>query len=126
MDMNISIKNREQLAEAIKIAEGRASVRRINVDKIIAVLAEVDERLSLVSTKKDAVGTIAYIDVHAQRFPSAYKYIPESTQFVAKLKRDGWRIIRITRERVNGPKGRIFIRFTAATIEHMADRVSVI
>ncbi len=120
----IGIKNCEQLAEAIKAAEGRAKERRISVEDIINALTEVDERLSIISTRTDAVGTIVHVDVNAQRFPSAYKYVPESTHFSAELKRDGWRIVSIFRERTKGPKGRITMELTAATKARIVERVS--
>lgn len=120
----IDIKNREQLAEAIKAAEGRAKERRISVDDVIDALAEVDERLKIISTKTDAVGTMVHVDVHAQRFPNAYRYTPESTHFFAELKKNGWRIVGISRGRTNGPSGRIIIELTAATKARIVERAS--
>lgn len=120
----IDIKNREQLAEAIKAAEGRAKERRISVDDVIDALAEVDERLNIISTRTDAIGTTVHVDVNAQRFPKAYKYVPESTHFFAELKRDGWRIVSISRGKTNGPSGRITIELTAATKARIVERAS--
>lgn len=121
----ISIEKRDQLSEAIKTVEGRASARTITADDIIDALAEVDKRLALISTKKDAIGTIAHIDVNAQRFPNAYKYAPESTQFDAELKRDGWRITNIFRGITHGPTGRIVLDFTEATKAHLEERLRI-
>ena len=119
----INVKNTEKLIAAIAAAEGRAKIRTINADDIVAVLTEVDERLEIISTKTDAIGTIVDIDIHAQHFPNAYKYTPESTQFTAKLTRNGWSITGICRSRTRAPSKRIVLTLTEATKEHILSRV---
>lgn len=49
-------------------------------------------------TKKDLEGTRVLLDPHAQDFPNAYKYIPESTQAEVVYTRGTWRIAEVSRD----------------------------
>lgn len=85
----------EKLTIAIKEAEGRASARTIDDFDVMKALISIENKLDL--TKKDLEGVMVDVDIHSQKFPNAYKYIPESTQFSAIYKGGSWRIYDIGR-----------------------------
>lgn len=93
----MKITNLKKLDQIIKEAEGRATARTITVDDIVNALEEAEEYLLRLSTKKDSVGTIVFVDVNAQRFPRAYHYTPESTQFTAEVTKSGWKVTKVSR-----------------------------
>lgn len=108
--------------EMIKAAEGRAKVRRITYHDMLSMLEKVEEYVKRFSTRADMIGTKVHVNIHASRFPRAYKYIPESTHFEAEFKNNGWKITKVSREECGT---HLFdLGLTEATKEHMADFVS--
>lgn len=110
------------LTEAIKAEEGRATARTITAQDIVDAVERVTDELCIY--KKAMEGISADIDLHAQIFPAAYKYIPESTQFSVLFKGGYWRVTRIVRDRcgsgnryritlTDGAKDAIIKRFSA-------------
>lgn len=83
------------LFDAIRAAEGRATARTITPEEVVSALDIVERKLDL--PKKHLDGVTVDIDYHAQDFPRAYKYTPESTHFCAVYKRGSWRVIDIYR-----------------------------
>lgn len=110
--------------DMIKKAEGRATVRRITYSDIEHALKKVEEHITQFSTKSDAYGTKVYVDVNSQKFPSAYKYTPESTHFEAELKRSGWKITKVYRDECGTCLYRL--KLTEETKTNMAEFVSTV
>jgi len=100
-----------KLFKAIKAAEGRATARTIDVNDLIEALVEIDSYLSI--SKKAMKGTTVSIDCNAQKFPSAYKWTPESTIFYAEFGVSGWSVIEIEREQSRTKKYRLTMSETA-------------
>lgn len=92
------------LKDAIRAAEGQAKVRCVSYLDVIDTANHIERKLNIL--KKDLVGCGFTCDVHAQTFPSAYRFAPQSTQFTAQYTRAGWVITDIyrakTRSRNNG------------------------
>jgi ribosomal protein S12 methylthiotransferase accessory factor YcaO len=122
---SIKITNAAQLASMIEAAEGRATARTITPEDITEALEQINERILLLSTRKDATGTTIEADPNAQQFPNAYKYTPESTHFTAELKAAGWKVTRVYRSRCWSTTVAA-ITFTPATIANMAARAATI
>lgn len=121
----IKITNAAKLADMIQAAEGRATARTITPADIEEALEQISERVLLLSTRKDAIGTTIEADPNAQKFPNAYKYIPESTHFTAELKAAGWKVIRVFRSRCWSTTAAT-ITFTPATIANIAAHAATI
>lgn len=85
----------EPILAAIAAAEGRASVRQITPRKIVECVQEIEERLHI--SKRAMAGTFAVVDYHAQKFPSAYRYVPESTHFTVEYNGKSWYLTAIAR-----------------------------
>ena len=72
---------------AIDAVESRAKVRTISAANIIDDVIEIINRLDI--PKKYLAGTVATIDHNAQRFPSAYRYVPMSTVVTVEFDKTG-------------------------------------
>ena len=86
----------EPILAAIAAAEGRASVRQITPRKIVECVQEIEERLHI--SKRAMAGTSASVDYHAQKFPSAYRYVPESTHFTVEFNGKSWYLTAVARD----------------------------
>ena len=93
--MAIFAEKAAKLTTAIKETEGRASVRCIASATVMECLLTIERNLSI--TKTALEGVEAHVDYHAQDFPKAYKYTPESTHFCAVYRSGSWRITNISR-----------------------------
>lgn len=115
--------NKEKINQAIKDAEGRASARTITYDDIIQDIKNVEQTLGI--AKKDMVGIEVDVDHHAQNFPNAYKYTPESTQYIIRKKASGWELLSVDRYRTRREGHRYNVKLTAeakaAIIKRMSD-----
>lgn len=110
--------------DALDAVQKRAKCRTMDAWSIVQAIEEIEDRLDMISAKKDAVGTIAHVDYNAQHFPNAYKYTPESTQITIVLKSSGWTLTHIVRDACKAPANKITLELTDATKAHMAERVS--
>ena len=88
--------NKEKINAVIKNAEGRAKVRTITYDDIVEDIEKLERHLGI--AKKAMVGIKASVDHHSQKFPSAYKYRPESTQYYIIRKSGGWDLSEVCRD----------------------------
>ncbi len=88
--------NRERIEATIREAEGRATARTITYGDITRAIAELEKALNI--CKKDMTGITADIDYHAQNFPNAYKYTPESTHITVTRKTSAWDLARVYRD----------------------------
>ena len=111
---------------ALDDVQKRAKTRTIDDWSICQAIKEIEERLDIISSKTDAIGTIAEVDYNAQHFPNAYKFTPESTQITLVKKSSGWTLTSIQRNKCKSPANKIILTLTEATKEHMADHVSKI
>ena len=107
MDKAIKITNVEKITEAIKAAEGRATVRTITHAEMIDAISTVERKLSI--PKKYLDGISITVDYNAQSFPNAYKYLPESTHFDAINKKGIWYITAVYRAGTRGRSNAIAI-----------------
>lgn len=85
------------IREAIEAAEGRARERRLTVDQLLAAVDTVERRFAAVK-KKNRPGMAVAVNVHAQRFPGAYKWTPEATWARLEWSRRGWALVSVGRD----------------------------
>ena len=96
---------------AISEAEGKARVRTITPIDIIVRLEQIEERLDI--PKSRMKGVTVTVNDSAQKFPSAYKYTPESTYFTAEHNGKNWKLTRIWRDRCTNSVASITLSDTA-------------
>ena len=93
------------LREIIARAEGRATVRRLDVDDIMDTLDSVPRCI----LKKHLPGCEVHCDPNAQSFPNAYHYRPDSTHFSAVYRPSGWYLTRVCRDTCGTSRGRLVL-----------------
>lgn len=103
--MKINVTKKEQLESEIKKAQGRATARTIIAVEVERSVKTIEARLDeLKVSKRDRKGMKFRVDRNAQRFPSAYKYMPESTIFEIECFASGWFVTKIQRGRCTNTK----------------------
>lgn len=100
--------------------QSRATARTITPADMVHALETVEKRLNI--PKKALEGCRVYVDVNAQAFALAYKYIEDSTHFAAVYMRDGWRVTSVSREKCGSPLQRYELRLTDAAKAAIIDR----
>lgn len=102
--VNLSNKTaRERIQMKLDEVQKGCSARTITFDDIVTALYRVTVKLDI--HKKDIDGTTVTIDVYADDFPRAYKYIPYSTIFDAEYRNGHWYVTNIYRGKTHA-KGR--------------------
>lgn len=102
--------NAEKINAAIRDAEGRATARTITAQNVIDTARKITRRLDI--PKKYMVGITASVDYHAQNFPNAYRYTPESTHFTMTCTASGWILTGVSRETTRRASRAVDIRLT--------------
>ena len=100
----------EKINAAIAAAEGKAKVRTITAKDIYDAIMEVESRLGI--PKKSMDGVFIMVDVNAQNFPKAYKYIPVSTWFEAVFRSGSWKLSRIYRSATSSENRGFYVNLT--------------
>ena len=95
--MRINITNKEKIEAALAEVQKLSQVRMIGYQDILDAVKYSEEKLSNILLKKDWVGLKVQADPNAQQFPNAYKYRPESTQFVLEKGVNDWFLTRLER-----------------------------
>ena len=98
----LNAKNMDKIAAEIKHAEGKSTARTITAGEIKTTCEKIEKNLKI--TKKALNGTSVVVDICAQSFPHAYKFVPESTHFKAAYKNGAWRITNIYRAACSYPE----------------------
>ena len=89
--------NLHKIQEKIDFMQLKVKVRTINGVAVIDTIDEIEKRLSSILHKKDWDGLSFTVDENAQTFPSAYKYMPESTIYKIERRKSGWFLVWVMR-----------------------------
>lgn len=92
---------RSRVDEIIKAHDGAAKVRTLSASDMCKALESVTQTWDI--SKAKMRGCSVSIDTHAQTFPRAYRFIPESTIFSAVFTASGWAITDICRGPCRSP-----------------------
>lgn len=87
--------NRCKIDALILGVEGRATARTIDFSDIVWACKQIEKELGI--PKKYLEGVRFDVDPHAQDFPNAYRFRPESTQFLIGFSGGKWRLSGIER-----------------------------
>lgn len=94
----IKTENAEKIMNAINDVQGKAKARTIDsFEDIERILEDIHQRLGDIP-KKALEGTLVYYDFR-QHFPSAYRYLPDSTHLDLVYRKGTWRLLRVGRGR---------------------------
>ena len=101
--MKINIKNEKQITEELN--KVNAKVRNASYQSVVAIVFQIEKKLEEKGLpKKYWTGLKFWGDINAQKFPNAYKWCPESTQFMVERFASGWFITRVSRMRCSEKK----------------------
>ena len=112
----------EPINAAIKLAEGKATVRTIDADDLIQALVSIENRFSI--SKRAMEGVEVQCDLHAQNFPNAYRYEPMSTWFKAEFHAGHWNITNIYRDRTARETVGVRVKHTEASTSALIERMT--
>ena len=94
--MKINVKNEKQINEALN--KVNAKVRNASYQSVVAIVFQIEKKLEEKGLpKKYWTGLRFWVDINAQKFPNAYKWSPDSTQFVVERFASGWFVTRVGR-----------------------------
>lgn len=94
--LNDNEKNKVALEDALDRIQSRSRVRTVTVKDVYEAAEHVEKKLGI--PKKTLEGVQVHVDLSAQTFPSAYRGIPESTQFDMVFSKRFWRVVKVSRE----------------------------
>ena len=118
--LNDNVKNESLLEDALERVQARSRVRTIRVSDFFEAARRVESKLGI--PKSALEGVCAHVDVFAQSFPSAYRGIPESTQFDMVFSKRFWRVTRVSREQVSGDGHDYCVTFTDGARKALVER----
>jgi len=94
--MEINVSNKEEITAAFDAVN--AKVRNANYSSVKAIIKRIEKILDGTGLPKNLwTGLAFWCDINAQKFSSAYRWTPESTQFVLTRFPSGWFVTKITR-----------------------------
>lgn len=106
----INLKNKEKIQMVLSEVQNKCKVRTIDILDIEIALEKVEKFLGI--SKKAMQDISVEIDYNAEKFPSSYKYTPESTIFRARYYNGSWRIVDVSREITHAPTKAAVINLT--------------
>lgn len=111
--LNIIIKesNRARIEKILEKVQKKSRVRTINYDMLQSEIEKVNRRLCDIPATYQ-VGIEVDIDIHAENFPNAYRWTPESTQFSMIRTSSGWKLLDIYRGTTKREKYRALFKLT--------------
>ena len=92
--------NKQRIEKILYELQKRCTARIISAQEIIDACERLDKFI-YARSKKDLKGITALIDLNAQSFAKAYKYVPYSTQFEVEHMGSYWRLNWIKRDPVH-------------------------
>lgn len=87
----INDKNQHTIEALLTEAQKRSSSRNICYLDILNTIGRIENAYGAY-TKKSREGLEVHCDLWAAKYPSAYKYQPQSTQFGLRYKSGSWRL----------------------------------
>ena len=112
---------RDKLQAMINTVQSDRMARTITIAQIESAVHNLASWLATVSTEKDAIGTVAYVDMSAKYTHSMYYYKTFSTWFVVVLTKKGWTVEQVMRgQQMQSNRRNANVILTDATKKNMA------
>lgn len=113
--------NFNKVEEKLNEVQRRAITRTITINDIEEYLERITDKYHICGMSFKGVKVC--INVHAQKFSSAYRGIPETTYFTAEFNGREWRITNITRARCDN-KTVEFINFPGDAMKKAIENIA--
>lgn len=97
MKIRVLESNRTRINTELQRVQSRCEVRLVDFDDIRRFCQKIEWHLRI--SKKALEGVEAVVDIHAQNFPHAYKYTPDSTWVKVAYSNGCWHYIDAQRAR---------------------------
>lgn len=112
--------HREEIAAVLEEVQHRCTARTLTAQRIIDICERVTEKANI--PKSALKGSLLCYD-GAEKFPSAYRFRPESTHFRAEYDGRAWRLISIIRDTCpNRSTSNIYIAYSDSAKKALLDR----
>ena len=86
--------NLDKVKEALTKANGRAKERLAYPSDVVVAVLMVERHLEKIGIPKNLwKGLMVEVDLRAQKFPRAYKWSADSTQFAIERRASGWFLV---------------------------------
>ena len=118
-EMDLTVE-KDKIAAAIKLAEGRSRERTVTPDDILNAI-EMAEKVWKLPTRL-MTGIKIDVDINAQNFPRRYKWSAESTHFTAEHRGSRWYLTDIRRAPCRRYGHNIIAQIPDKTLEYIANR----
>ena len=118
--MKIKVTDVEKINAALEDVQNRCSARTVDAADVAKICERVEERLGISKRAMDGITVVA--DCHAQQFPSAYRYTPESTHVYLMYRRGAWYMTDARRESCWSPTVGVRVNLTDAAREAIVQR----
>lgn len=116
----IKVTDTEKLTAELDKVQARCKVRTVTAADVVRMCEAVEKRLDI--PKKHLVGVKFCADYHAQKFPNAYKGIPESTIVHCERGTSAWYVTRVYRSRCWSPTRAVEVELTDDAKQAILDR----
>ena len=105
MKINATSANAEaRLDKELEKVQAKCTARTITGSEIVEALESITESFEIAKVKLN--GCTVTVDLNAQQFPNAYRYIPESTHFIAENHGGKWTVIDVYRGQTRSSSNR--------------------
>lgn len=112
--------HRDEIDAALDEAQHRCTARALTAQRIIDICEHITEKANI--PKSALKGTRVYYN-GAEKFPSAYRYRPESTHFRAEYDGRAWRLLSIARDTCpNRSTSNVYIAYSDSAKAALLDR----
>lgn len=117
MNIILNHKHDEELQSQLDKANHLARTRTVNIDDVYSAVVALERKFEG-CVKKGMEGLTVRVDLNSQAFPSAYRGVPMSTQFVLVYEKRSWRFVYAERMRC-GVSKRYDVTLTDAMREEL-------
>lgn len=123
----INENNVGKIQSVLNNAQKRCSVRLIQAEQVFETAAKMENyRKKVGILKKSMEGVTVKVNLYQERFPSAYKYVPEGTVFHMIFRGGKWRLYAVYRDICEGSeKKRYQVNLTDDAKKDVLDHASV-
>lgn len=99
----INENNVQKIKTVLDNVQKRCTVRLIQPEQVFEAAAKMEEHRQKIGVlKKNMEGVTVKVNLYQDRFPSAYKYVPEGTVFHMIFRGGKWRLYAVYRDICEG------------------------
>jgi hypothetical protein len=121
--MKVNVKDKEKVQEVLDYAQRRSKKRTVTVRNIDLMIADLEENLAVMLPKALWKGLRFRLNYNAQKFPNAYKWMPEATIVYLERFASGWFVTNAQRSYCENSKVILLNEFSETQKEKILERM---